>query len=143
MVKIKEKDFIRLFILELILVQKESVFDLWDDETVDLPNDYMTVLDKVTSDDVKKYRYQDLIPLENKDEWKYNVTSGLNDFLKSTGVTHTYKDNNMRINLNREAISKILFDEKFDYSLKGKVAALAEDFLVTKTIEKQKQKTIK
>ena len=143
MVKIKEKDFIRLFVLELILVQKESVFDLSDDETVDLPNDYMTVLDKVTSDDVKKHRYQVLIPLENNDEWKYNITSGLNVFLKSTGVTHTYKDNNMRINLNREAISKILFDERFDYSLKGKVASLAEDFLITKTKEQQKQKTLK
>ena len=60
MVTIKAKDFIRLFILELILVQKESVFDLWDDETVDLPNNYMTLLDEVTSDEVKKVKYQNL-----------------------------------------------------------------------------------
>lgn len=143
MVKIKERDFVRLFILELILVQKESAFDLWDDETVDLPNNYMTIFDKITEDDVKKVRYQDLIPVENKEEWKYNVTSGLNDFFNSSGVTHTYKNNAIRINLNREAISKILFDERFDYSFKGKVACLAEDFLVTSSKEKEKQKTLK
>ena len=138
-----EKDFLRTFILELILVQKESVFDLWDDETVDLPNDYLTILDEITKDDLKKVKYQDLIPIEGKEEWKFDVTKGLNDFLKSTGVTHTYKDNNIRLNLNRDAISNILFDKKFDYRVKGKVASLAEDFLITKAKTKPKQKTIK
>lgn len=143
MVKVKDKDFIRLFVLELILVQKESVFDLWDDETVDLPNNYMTILDEITSDEVKRVRYQDLIPVEGKEEWKFNVTKGLNDFLKCSGVTHTYKDNNIRINLNREAITKILCDERYDYSTKGRVATLAEDFLMTKAKSNPKQKTMK
>ena len=143
MVKVKDKDFIKLFVLELILVQKDSVFDLWDDETVDLPNNYMTILDEVTSDEVKRVKYQDLIPIEGKEEWKFNVTSGLNDFLKSSGVKHTYKDNNIRINLNREAITKILCDKKYDYSTRGRVAALAEDFLITNSKTNTKQKTLK
>ena len=142
MVTIKAKDFIRLFVLELILVQKESVFDLWDNETVDLPNNYMTLLDEVTSDEVKKVKYQNLIPIEDKENWKFEVTNGLSDFLNSTGVTHTYKDGCIRMNLNRDAISKILFDKRFSYSQKGQVASLAEDFLMTKQKAKPKQKTL-
>ena len=37
----------------------------------------------------------------------------------------------------------IYFDKKFDYRVKGKVASLAEDFLITKAKTKPKQKTIK
>ena len=141
MVTIKAKDFIRLFVLELILVQKESVFDLWDNETVDLPNNYMTLLDEVTSDEVKKVKYQNLIPIEDKEEWKFEVTSGLCEFLHSTGVTHSYKEGCIRMNLNRDAISRILLDKRFSYSQKGQVASLAEDFLMTKQKTKPKQKT--
>ena len=143
MVKVKDKDFIRLFVLELILVQKDSVFDLWDDETIDLPNNYMMVLDEITNDEVKKVKYQDLIPIEGKEEWKFNVTKGLTDFLKSSGVTHECRKTDIRINLNREAITKILCDERYDYSTKGRVAALAEDFLITKAKTNPKQKTLK
>lgn len=138
MTTIKEKDFIRLFILELILVQKDSAFDLWDNETVILPNNYLLILDAITNDEIKKNEYQDLIPINNKEEWKSKINEDLNDFLKSTGVEFSYQDNNIRINLNREAISNILFDERFDYSQKGKVASLAEDFLIAKTSEKPK-----
>ena len=141
MVTIKAKDFIRLFVLELILVQKESVFDLWDNETVDLPNNYMTLLDEVTSDEVKKVKYQNLIPIEDKEEWKFEVTSGLCDFLHSTGVTHSYKEGCIRMNLNRDAISRILLDKRFSYSQKGQVASLAEDFLMKNQKTKPKQKT--
>ena len=141
MLTIKAKDFIRLFVLELILVQKESVFDLWDNETVDLPNNYMTLLDEVTSDEVKKVKYQNIIPIEEKEEWKFEVTSGLCDFLNSTGVTHSYKDGCIRMNLNRDAISRILLDKRFSYSQKGQVASLAEDFLLTKQKTRPKQKT--
>ena len=38
-----EKDFLRTFILELILVQKESVFDLGDNESVVLPSNFMVI----------------------------------------------------------------------------------------------------
>lgn len=141
MVTIKAKDFIRLFVLELILVQKESAFDLGDKETVDLPNNYMSILDEITSDDVKRVKYQNIIPIEEKTEWKFDVTKGLADFLRSTGVSHTYKDDCIRMNLNREAISKVLFDKRFDYSPKGQIASLAEDFLMTKQKTKPKQKT--
>ena len=138
MTTIKEKDFIRLFILELMLAKKESAFDLWDDEIIDLPHDYIIILDQVTFTEDKQLKYQQLIPTINKEEWKYKINDELNDFLKSTGVSHSNQENFIRINLNRTAISKIMFNQQFDYSLKGKMACLAEDFLIKKTKEKNK-----
>lgn len=140
---VKEKDFIKLFVLELILVEKDSVFYLGDYETAYLPNNYLTILDEMTKDEVKRTKYQDLIPIEGKEEWKFKVTKGLNDFLKSTGVTHSYEEDNVRINLNRDAITKILCDKKYNYSTKARVAELVEDFVITKAKNKPKQKTLK
>ena len=76
---ITEKDFLRTFILELILVQKESVFDLDDNESVILPSTFMSILDEVLSDEVKIAKYSSIIP-NNKQEWKFNITKALHDF---------------------------------------------------------------
>lgn len=142
MIAVQEKEFIRTFILELILVQKESVFDLWDDESVILPSSYMSVLDEILSDDMKKAKYSSLIPIENTQEWKFNVTRELHDFLTSSGVTHSYQDNDIKIKLDRNAISKILFNKKVSLDTKSKMASLAEDFLITKNKVKPKEKKL-
>ena len=57
-ITIKAKDFIRLFILELILVQKESVFDLDDNESVVLPSGFLVMIDEILSDDYKKAKFE-------------------------------------------------------------------------------------
>ncbi len=128
-----EKDFLRTFILELILVQKESVFDLDDNESITLPSNYMSTLDEILSDDLKKAKYSKLIPVENIQEWKFNITRELHDFIISSGVKVKYEDTNMRIDMDRNAISKILFNAKVSLEEKSKIASLAEDFLITKT----------
>ncbi len=139
---IKEKDFLRTFILELILVQKESVFDLDDNESITLPSNYMSTLDEILSDDLKKAKYSKLIPVENIQEWKFNITRELHDFLISTGVKVKYEDTNMRIDMDRSAISKILFNDRVSLEEKSKIASLAEDFLITKNKVKPKQKQL-
>lgn len=139
---IKEKDFLRTFILELILVQKESVFDLDDNESITLPSNYMSTLDEILSDDLKKAKYSKLIPVENIQEWKFNITRELHDFIISSGVKVKYEDTNMRIDMDRNAISKILFNDKVSLEEKSKIASLAEDFLITKNKVKPKQKQL-
>lgn len=142
MVTMKEKDFIRLFLIELILVQKDSVFDLWDDETIVLPNNYLNLLEKITSDEIKKVKYQNLIPSEQKDKWKVEIKKELNDFLKTPGVNFNKNAQDLIINLNREAISLILFNKEYDYSQRGQMAHLVENFLRVKNKTKPKQKSL-
>lgn len=142
MTTIKEKDFIRRFILELILVQKESVFYLWDEEEVLLPNNYMKIFDEIMSDDVKNIKYSNLIPSQNREEWKCNINQELNGFLTSSGVNYSYDNKNLRIKLNEHAISKILYDKRLSDKEKVQISFLAEDFLITKSKTKPKQKTL-
>lgn len=137
--ELKEKEFIRTFILELILVQKDSVFDLWDDESVDLPDNYLSIIDEILSDDVKKAKYASIIPVTETTEWKYNLTKELHDFLNSSGVSYTNQAKKIRINLNSDAIAKILINKKVSYQTKSKVACLAEDFLQTKQKARPKE----
>ena len=125
---ITEKDFLRTFILELILVQKESVFDLDDNESVILPSTFMSILDEVLSDEVKIAKYSSIIP-NNKQEWKFNITKALHDFFISTGVKVQYENTDMRIDMDRSAISKVLFNDRVSLEEKAKIAFLAEDFL--------------
>lgn len=140
MIEIKEKEFIRTFILELILVQKESVFDLWDDENISLPSSYMNIFDEILSDDLKKAKYSSIIPINNIQEWKFNITKEMHDFLISSGVKVKYDKTDMLINLDRNAITKIMSNEKVNLSTKAQIASLAEDFLITKNKVKPKVK---
>ena len=126
---ITEKDFLRTFILELILVQKESVFDLDDNESVILPITFMSILDEVLSDEVKIAKYSSIIPNNNKQEWKFNITIALHEFFLSTGVKVQYENTDMRIDMDRSAISKVLFNDRVSLEEKAKIAFLAEDFL--------------
>lgn len=139
---ITEKDFLRTFILELILVQKESVFDLDDNESVILPSTFMSILDEVLSDEVKIAKYSSIIPTNNKQEWKFNITKALHDFLISTGVKVQYENTDMRIYMDRSAISKVLFNDRVSLEEKAKIASLAEDFLLIKNKVKPKQKQL-
>lgn len=137
-----EKDFLRTFILELVLVQKESVFDLDDNESILLPSSFMSILDEILRDDLKKAKYSRLIPVENIQEWKFNITRELHDFIVSSGVKVKYEDTNMRIHMDRSAISKILFNDRVSLEEKSKIASLAEDFLITKNKVKPKLKQL-
>ena len=140
MTNIKEKDFIRTFILELILVQKESVFDVWDDENIVLPNSYMNIFDEILNDDLNKAKYSTIIPVENLQEWKFNINKAMHEFAISSGVKVKYDKNDMVINLDGNAITKIIKNEKIDYSTRAKIAFFAEDFLMTKNKVKPKVK---
>ena len=140
MTNIKEKDFIRTFILELILVQKESAFDLWDDENIVLPNAYMNIFDEILNDDLKKVKYSTIIPVENIQEWKFNINKAMHEFAISSGVKVKYDKNDMVINLDRNAITKIMKNDKMDYSSRAKIAVFAEDFLIIKNKVKPKVK---
>lgn len=142
MIEVSEKQFIRTFILELILVQKDSVFDLWDEERIELPNNYLDVLDEIISDDVKKTRYSSLIPTENVDSWKRKIQTEFEDFLNSEGVSLTQNESVTVLDLNRVAISNILFDKSIKINEKAKIACLAEDFLTIKTKAKPKVKRV-
>lgn len=139
---ITEKDFIRTFILELILVQKESVFDLDDNESVVLPSSFMGILDEVLLDDVKKAKYSSIIPVEHKQEWKFNITRELHDFIVSSGVKVKYENTDMRIHMDRSAISKILFNDRVSLDTKSKLSSLAEDFLTIKNNTKTREKVL-
>ena len=137
-----EKDFLRTFILELILVQKESVFDLDDNESVILPSGFIVMLDELLKDDYKKAKYSSVIPIEDRQNWKFNITRELHDFIVSSGVKVQYEDTNMRINMDRSAISKILFNDRVSLEEKSKIASLAEDFLIIQNKVKPKQKQL-
>lgn len=139
---ITEKDFLRTFILELILVQKESVFDLDYDEDVVLPSNFMCILDEILKDDVKKAKYSSIIPIDKKQEWKFAITRELHDFTKSSGVKVKYENTNMRLSLDRGAISKILFNDRVSMQDKSKLSSLAEDFLIIKHKVKPKEKKL-
>jgi hypothetical protein len=137
-----EKDFLRTFILELILVQKESVFDLDDNESVVLPSGFIVMLDELLKDDYNKAKYSSLMPIEDRQNWKFNITRELHDFIVSSGVKVQYEDTNMRIHMDRSAISKILFNDRISLEQKSKIASLAEDFLIIQNKVKPKQKQL-
>lgn len=137
-----EKDFLRTFILELILVQKESVFDLDDSESVVLPSGFIVMLDELLKDDYNKVKYSSIIPIEDRQNWKFNITRELHDFIVSSGVKVQYEDTNMRIHMDRSAISKILFNDRISLEQKSKIASLAEDFLIIQNKVKPKQKQL-
>ena len=137
-----EKDFLRTFILELILVQKESVFDLDDNESVVLPSGFIVMLDELLKDDYNKAKYSSIIPIEDRQNWKFNITRELHDFIVSSGVKVKYEDTNMRIHMDRSAISKILFNDRVSLEEKSKIASLAEDFLIIQNKVKPKQKQL-
>lgn len=139
---ITEKDFLRTFILELILVQKESVFDLDDNESVVLPSGFLVMIDEILSDDYKKAKYSSIIPIENKQNWKFNITKELHEFIVSSGVKVNYENTNMRIHMDRSAISKILFNDRVSMHDKSTLSSLAEDFLTTKNKVKSKEKKL-
>ena len=139
---VKERDFLRTFILELILAQKENVFLLWDEEIVDLPNNYIKIFDQIVEDEVKKLKYANLIPMDNRLDWKCNITKELHDFLKSSGVDHVYKDSSLKIKLNNHAIFKIQSNKKISDEDRKNISTLAEEFILVTTKTKPRQKTL-
>ena len=88
----------------------------------------MSILDEVLSDEVKIAKYSSIIP-NNKQEWKFNITKALHDFFISTGGKVQYENTDMRIDMDRSAISKVLFNDRVSLEEKAKIAFLAEDFL--------------
>jgi len=142
MIEVNEKQFIRTFILKLILVQKDSVFDLWDNEKIDLPNNYLEILDEIIKDNDKKGKYCKILPTKDKDIWRENVKIELNNFLNSEGVSYKENASHIVIDLNRIAILEILSDKSITLEQKVKISNLAEDFLILKTKTKPKVKTL-
>ncbi len=140
MTDIREKDFLRHFVLELILVQKDSVFDLWDEEHIELPNDYLSILERVVEDDVRQERYQRFIPKKDRDLWRESMQRSLDSFLKSDGVVSKDIETGKKMTLNRQAISSILYDKSIDESTRINISMLATDFLMVKEMARPKQK---
>jgi len=141
MLTIKKKDFIRFFLLEYIIIQKESAFDLGYNEFIDLPNNYLEIIESVIVDRINKQKYSDIIDIENMDQWKKNISSCLNNFICSTnGVKYEEKGLTKRIYFNKEAICDILYDKNFNLNTKVHFSHFAEDFLIVQQKEKAKQK---
>ena len=102
----------------------------------------MEILDDILTDNSKEARYASLIPVQNIQEWKFNITKELHDFFNSSGVSISYQNSDVKISLNSAAITKILFNEKVNLNTKSKMSLLAEDFLIVKNKVKPKQKKL-
>lgn len=126
---IREKDFIRIFILDLILVKKGKTIQIFDKETILLPNNYMKFFDEIIEDDVKRVYYRNIIPIDDNENWKYNITKELNDFLKTTGIRYSYHHDGIDITVNSEVFRKILNNPRIDSTSKNKIMEFTEEFV--------------
>ncbi len=130
MVVMEEEIFLKRFILELILLEKDSVFDLDDEEKIIVPRNLGDILDTMTSSDVNRQKYAQIIPRMGRLLWLFNFEKAYQSLLMDDNIAWVADEHDYCLTLNRPMITEMLTAQQGDYENNQLIKTLANNFII-------------